>query len=172
MIPGVISLVRAIPAPWALVAIAALTAGAWLAGNIHGHRAEGDHRDAQQMAAERLAEAVREDRRKRVDRLALDLERARAERRVVYRTITQEVDRYVEVTPAADRCTLPGTWRLRHDLAATGQAAADAARVAAGAAGPVDDAAALATIADNYADCREWREQLVGWQRWWGEVSR
>lgn len=161
-----------IPGPYRVLA-AALAAGAiWLHGNLHGHRAEFNARAAADLAAERLAEALAADKRKRIDRLALDLEHARAQRHVVYRTITQEVARYVDVTPAADRCTLPGTWRLRHDLAAAGQTAADAARVAAGAAGPVADAAALGTVADNYATCREWREQLVGWQRWWDEVSR
>jgi hypothetical protein len=58
-----------------------------------------------------------------------------------------------------------------HDAAATGEPA-DAARVAAGAAEPVTDAAALSTVAGNYEQCREYIEQLRGWQQWWGEVSR
>lgn len=161
-----------IPGPYRVLAAAVLVVVVWLHGNLHGHQAEFNARAAADLAAERLAAAQAADKRKRVDRLALDLERARADRRIVYRTITQEVARYVDVTPAADRCTLPGTWRLRHDLAATGETLADAARIAAGAAGPVADATALGTVADNYAECREWRAQLIGWQRWWGEVSR
>jgi hypothetical protein len=59
---------------------------------------------------------------------------------------------------------------LLHDAAATGEPA-DAARVAAGDAEPVADAAALRVVADNYEQCREYIEQVRGWQRWWGEVK-
>lgn len=104
----------------------------------------------------------------RADALAADLEAERQKRIPNNRTITREVIRYVEI-PAHRRCTLDGAWRLLHDGAATGQPA-DTARVADGAAEPVEDAAALETVATNYEQCREYIAQLEGWQRWWGEV--
>lgn len=165
MIPGLPS------ATFALGAVLLALAGS-VTGYLHGRNAEAGDRAQEDLVANKLADALAADKRKRIDRLALDLETARAHRQIVYRTITNEVTRYADVTPAADRCLLPGTWRLRHDLAATGETATDAARVAAGAAEPVTDAAALGTVADNYGTCREWREQIVGWQRWFAEVSR
>ena len=110
------------------------------------------------------------ERQGKVDALAADLEAERAKRIPKNRVITKEVVRY-ETLPADRRCTLDPAWRLLHDAAATGEPA-EPARLAAGAAEPVADAAALGTVAGNYEQCREYIEQLRGWQRWWGEVSR
>jgi hypothetical protein len=110
------------------------------------------------------------ERQGKVDALAADLEAERAKRTPKNRIITKEVIRYVEL-PADRRCTLDPAWRLLHDAAATGEPA-DAARVAAGDAEPVADAAALEVVAGNYEACREYIEQIEGWQRWWDEVSR
>lgn len=82
------------------------------------------------------------------------------------RLITREITRYVEVTKPDQRCTLPGTWRLRHDAAATGLPAGPGTRPLADAsADPVEDAAALDTVGENYRSCREAIRQLEGWQR-------
>lgn len=82
------------------------------------------------------------------------------------RIITQEITRYVQVTRPADRCNLPGTWRLRHDAAATGTpASAEAGSMADAATDPVEDATALETVGENYVNCREDKEKLAGWQR-------
>lgn len=104
-----------------------------------------------------------------VDTLSASLEAKRAQQSTKNRTITREVIRYVD-TPAARRCTLDPAWRLLHDAAATGQPA-DTARVAAGAAEPVTDAAALETVAGNYENCRDHIAQLDGWRRWWNQVK-
>ncbi len=106
----------------------------------------------------------------RADTLAADLETERAKRIPKNRTITREAIRYVELPPDR-RCTLDPAWRLLHDAAATGEPA-DAARVVAGAAEPVEDAAVLESVAGNYEQCRDYIAQLEGWQRWWGEVKR
>lgn len=82
------------------------------------------------------------------------------------RLITKEITRYVQVTPRADRCTLPGTWRLRHDAAATGTPIdPETGPVAAGADDPVEDAAALETIGENYRACRDAIAKVGGWKR-------
>ena len=104
-----------------------------------------------------------------VDALAADLAAERAKRVPKNRTITREVIRYVELPPDR-RCTLDPAWRLLHDAAATGEPA-DTTRVVAGAADPVEDAAALESVAGNYEQCRDYITQLEGWQRWWGEVK-
>ena len=110
------------------------------------------------------------ERQGKVDALAADLEAERAKRTPKNRIITKEVIRYAQL-PADRRCELDPAWRVLHDAAATGEPA-DTARVATGAADPVADAAALETVAGNYEQCREYIDQLRGWQRWWGEVSQ
>ena len=110
------------------------------------------------------------ERQGRVDALAAELEAERAKRIPKNRIITKEVVRYAQL-PADRRRELDPAWRVLHDAAATGEPA-DPARMAAGAAEPVADAAALGTVAGNYEQCREYIDQLRGWQRWWGEVSR
>ena len=149
----------------ALLFTAALTASHLTAYHM-GRRAEDGAKLDQALAY--AAEIV--ERQSKVDALAADLEAERAKRTPKNRTITREVIRYVEL-PADRRCTLDPAWRLLHDAAATGEPA-DTARVAAGDADPVADAAALETVAGNYEQCREYIDQLRGWQRWWGEVSR
>lgn len=80
-------------------------------------------------------------------------------------TITREIIRYESTTPPAQRCALPGAWRLLHDAAATGQpATAETGPLVTAEAAPVADAAALATVGANYATCREVIAQLEGWQ--------
>jgi hypothetical protein len=102
----------------------------------------------------------------RADELAAENDRYRAAQAPKDRIITKEVARYVQVTNPADRCRLPGTWRVRHDLSATGEpAGAGAGPLADGAADFVEDAAALDTVAENYASCRDAIAKLEGWQR-------
>ena len=82
------------------------------------------------------------------------------------RLITKEITRYVDVTPAHQRCTLPGTWRVRHDAAATGMPTdAGAGSLAIGAGDDVEDATALDTVGENYAVARDCLAKLTGWQR-------
>ena len=104
--------------------------------------------------------------RAETDRLAADLEAARAQRQVVTRIITREVPRYVrEPAPAcADAGLHSGGFRVLHDAAAAG-VVPDPARVADAPA--VGAAAAAGTIVDNYAACLDWRAQVIGWQQWY-----
>lgn len=146
-------------------AIIALCIGAML-GLAAGWILHGDYEDALQLKAARATLNATNQTQTRVDALAETQAEQNSIQAKADRIITKEVIRYVEITPAADRCTLPGPWRLHHDAAATG-APADPARLAAGQADPVTDAAALATVADNYADCRGYIRQVEGWQAWW-----
>lgn len=149
----------------ALLLAAVLTASHLTAYHM-GRRAEDGAKLDQALAY--AAEIV--ERQGKVNALAVELEAERAKRIPKNRIITREVVRYAQL-PTDRRCTLDPAWRLLHDAAATGEPA-DTARVAAGDAQPVADAAALETVAGNYEQCREYIDQLRGWQRWWGEVSR
>lgn len=84
--------------------------------------------------------------------------------------IIKEVIRYEKVTQPAQRCNLPGTWRVRHDAAATGNLP-ESPRLADAEAAPVTDAAALDIVADNYTNCRATAKQVTGWQEFWGSVK-
>lgn len=152
--------------PWIIlglfVALALSAASGW--------RLRGDH-EAAKLHAQAVAYAEEIQRRQAAaDTLAADLSAERERRIPKARTIIKEVVRYETLVPAARRCDLDGAWRLLHDAAATGEPA-DPARLAAGDAERVADAAALETVAENYADCREWRAGLIGWQRWWREAG-
>lgn len=156
--------------PWliisVLVALAVSNAGSFL----YGQHVEAAEAAQAQLDDERLAAALLRKKQTTVDALGLALAKAKAARAGRDRIIIQEVTRYEHVTPAADRCTLPGAWRLRHDLAATGDPAG-APGLADGRAEPVTDAAALGTVADNYINCRDAIEQVRGWQAWWRVVQ-
>lgn len=80
--------------------------------------------------------------------------------------ITRRVARYAQDTPAADRCLLPGTWRLRHDEGASGEPAGDGP-FTAGEAEPVDDAEAIGTVEANYKSCRFDKRRLADLQERW-----
>lgn len=149
----------------ALLLAAVLTASHLTAYHM-GRRAE--HGVKLDQALAYAAEVA--ERQGKVDALAAELEAERAKRIQKNKIITREVVRY-ETLPADRRCTLDPAWRLLHDAAATGEPA-DTARVADGDADPVADAAALETVAGNYEACRDYIEQIEGWQRWWDEVSR
>lgn len=99
------------------------------------------------------------------DGLADENTRLRSAQEPKDRLITKEITRYVQVTRPADRCTLPGTWRLRHDAAATGTPDPETGPVAAGTGNPVEDATALEIIGENYLACRDAIAKVAGWQR-------
>lgn len=136
-----------------------------------------DYRDAE-AARERLDVAKAyadwaEQQRDRADQLDTDLNAARSTQAPRERIITKEITRYVQVTPPDLRCTLPGTWRVRHDAAATGMPIdAESGSMGLGAGGPVEDAAALDTVGDNYAIARECADKLAYWQRRYREIER
>lgn len=137
-----------------------------LVGGLSGWVLRGDHEDAKRLKAVQAGIAKTAEGKAKGDELGTRQAQAQATQASKNHIITKEVIRYVEVTPAADRRTLPGTWRVRHDAAATGEPA-EPARLAHGAADPVEDAAALETVADNYTGCRTAIAQVKGWNEWW-----
>lgn len=99
------------------------------------------------------------------DNLTADNEALRAAQAPKDRIITKEITRYAQLTPPAQRCLLPGTFRLLHDAAATGQPpAAGAGAMDADPPVPVEDATVLEIIGENYESCRESAAKLTAWQ--------
>ena len=152
-------------------AIRALAIGIAMIALVVGSYQFGRHVKTGEIAQEKLDDAlayaglVREQ-QGRADILAAENTTLRAQQAPKDRIITKEITRYVEVTPADERCTLPGTWRVRHDAAATGVPTdAEAGSLAIGTGGEVEDAAALETVGENYATARECLGKLEGWQR-------
>lgn len=156
--------------PW-LILIAVVAVGiSGTGGFFYGKHVESvELRSAQlDMALAYAGDIVRKQGEN--DKLAGELAHKESEQKPRDRIITKEVLRYVEVTPPADRVVLPGTWRVRHDAAATGEPP-DAAGLASGATEPVEDAVAIETVADNYEGCRESIRKLSGWQLWWSDIG-
>lgn len=151
-----------------LVVIAALTL--FGAGSKIGYEfSEGQH--AQELLEQQaLADAQDKKLRTDNDTLNTQLGREREAQKPKDRIITKEVIRYEQVVPAASRCTLSAQWRMLHDAAATGEPP-DTGRYLAGADGPVTDAEAIETVADNYETCRECQHRLTGWQRYWRVIE-
>ena len=148
------------------LAVLMILVGTYRAGVVH----ERDRQTAVAAQQREMRMRVEERLRAETDRLAADLEAARAQRQVVTRTITREVPRYVrEPAPqCADAGLHAGGFRVLHDAAAAG-VVPDPARVADAPA--VGAAAAAGTIADNYAACLDWRAQVIGWQLWYSTVA-
>ncbi len=151
-----------------LIVVALMALSAIAAGRMGYQLAEGQAARAE-LDLQRQIDAQRQAGERRLDRLAVDLETERTARKQRDRIINKGVQSYVQIVPIDRQCVLDGRWRLLHDAAASGEPT-DTARLATGAASPVADATAIDTIAGNYEACREWRAQLIGWQRWWIEV--
>lgn len=162
--------------PYVVLAAALLLAASHASTFFLGQRMEaGDHARVELVREQGLhAQAIAYAgeivaRQSRIDALAADLETARAIQKPKDRIITREVIRYEQVVPADRRCLLDGAWRVRHDAAATGDPSslmAEAASLADGRTEPVEDAAAIGTVAENYEQCRGYIDQVKGWQRW------
>ena len=144
----------------------------FVAYNFGRHVKAGEVAEAQQQQTKKI-DRLKAERQAKADEIALLNAARRAEAAPRERLITKEVTRYVQVTDPADRCNLPGTWRVRHDAAASGvPLAAESGPLALGTAAAVEDAVALETVADNYATARECLARLEGWQRRYATLER
>lgn len=134
------------------------------------HVLKGEEAQKQYDIAVAYAEEIKA-RQAAADDIAKQLESARSARQVKDRIIYRDVIKYETITPSDSRVMLPGPWRLLHDAAATGEPA-DAIALASGEAKQVSDAEAIETVSGNYETCRDWREQVIGWQQWYEIVTK
>lgn len=146
--------------------IAAMFAVGFLSTYRHGHHVcQGEVAAAQRDIAIAYAGEIVANGEK-ATALAAQNDALRAAQAPKDRTIIKEVTRYEFIEAPGNRCTLPGTWRLLHDAAATGQPpVTETGPLAARTADPVEDTAALQTLADNYIACRNNAAKLEAWQR-------
>lgn len=159
-----------IPLPYRWLAGILLLAALLVGSYLHGRHTMAGEIAQEQRDDDRLAAAQLAAKQRRVDALSATLEAARAAQKPKDRIITKEIIKYATTIPADRRCTLDGAWRVLHDAAATGQPA-DPARLDAGAAQNITDAAALDTVGENYNRCRDAIEQVTGWQAWYNIVN-
>lgn len=160
-----------IPVQYKYAAIAA----AWLSSIIVAyffgrHVFAGEEAEKQHQIAVAYANEVLK-RQSAADDLAKQLEQERAKQKPKDRIIYRDVIRYETITPTTARVMLDGRWRLLHDAAASG-IPADTTSLSSGDAEPVSDAKAIETVSINYETCRGWREQVIGWQRWYEIVAK
>lgn len=171
------------PLPYRLLAYVLLLGGlaglsAWAGWTWRDRGARLAEARQEAMAQTRLNRALETERlerealQSRLDAVAQEAARRTEQIRTVHQYIDREVIRYVN-TPVRAAVSLPGDWRVLHDAAATGELPETpfAAGFFTSAARPVDDAAALATVARNYEQCALWREQLIGWQQWYETIA-
>lgn len=99
---------------------------------------------------------------------------AEATTRVEWRTRTLIREVPVYVTPETDRRygDLPLGFVRLHDAAAAGTSpvpfgSGESSDTPSGIA----PSTAVAAVVDNYGTCHVWREQVIGWQRWYAEQS-
>jgi hypothetical protein len=164
----------------AALAIAAATwaAWSWHTSKIDAAVAEADRRWEARIEAERarhrglVADWVLEL-AARDEAAMAKFAQAKAERVVVYRTLIEEVPRYV--TPLADsRCIVPRGFVLHHDAAAVGARAAPVREVAGGLI-DADSGLALSsverTVAENYAACHDAIAEVSEWRRWYPDAN-
>lgn len=150
---------------WTVIVLAVVALG--LFAYSHGRKV----RDGELARVERdtalayAAEIV--DRQNTADLLAAENAALRTTQAPKDRIITKEIIRYAQQTPVDRRCLLDGNFRVLHDHAATGYLpeGTDPGPLADGTADPVEDAAVLQTVGDNYVACRDIAARLEGWQR-------
>ena len=137
-----------------------------------------DQCHASQLKALQQRQVVQQKKASAAQAVAIESAVAMDGQRVIYKTITKEVVRYakahpVSSSPRADAACgvdvggadeLDSDWVRIHDAAAQPSAAASALASEPGAVAKADT---LMVVVGNYERCNAWREQLIGWQRWW-----
>lgn len=151
--------------------VAGLGAGAavwkvrdWMQASAERDQAQADAKAARQVVARTQAAAVV------TETVGRATETRREAVRTEYRTIIERIPVYV--TQEADRAVdVPVGFVRLHDAAAQGSAAAlpDSPREPADAPSGVALSTVAGTVASNYGQCLDWREQVIGWQRWYHE---
>jgi hypothetical protein len=164
------NLLSVVPAPYRLLAIAALAVAllgfGWVKGAAHV-QSEWDAAIANQtlqvaVVKRRQAEATVQVITKYVDRVRIVRETGA--------TIIKEVPVYVSKEADA-ACVLPRGFVRLHDAAAAGIVPDPAGSADASTAG-IALSTVSGTVADNYQRCHETAEQLIGLQDWIREMKR
>lgn len=144
-------------------ALAAAALGAWGGWWVRAKIAEHDLVAA--LAGQLARQEVRYKIAHRVETKVIERVRIVRERG---KAIVKEVPVYVTVE-SDERCTVPRGFVRVHDAAASGEAPGAPARSDGEAAG-VALSRVADTVAENYTECRVWREQVIGWQEFYRKL--
>jgi hypothetical protein len=153
---------------WAVLAAAALAL--YLLGRLDGERIEGAKFSAYVAEQASKVTQVAQARERVVTKVEIQYRDRIQIVREKGETIVKEVPVYVSAETDR-RFPVPRGFVRVHDAAAAGEPAGAPAESDGEAAGVVASAAAE-TIAGNYAECRKWREQVIGWQDFYQQIKR
>lgn len=159
---------------WAMVGTAAAAVAGWGVAGVQTWRIDRLKADAARDRLKAVERALTAERAKGAQgaEIGAVVERVRVEYRDRYRTITQEIPRYVTVE-SDRRCIVPRGFVSVHDAAARGEVLPEgpaAAAVANDAPSGVALSAVASTVVGNYAGCTDDRARLVGLQAWVNQV--
>ena len=154
---------------WAALAVSAIVAKGWLWHHeivvrvvaAEHHRMQVQIYAANERRRQEVAEWVLEATKRRAA-----LQVALEQKREVIRIITKEIH---DAIPVYVRTTAPvpvGFVRV-HDAAARGEALPDAPGSVVDSPSGIGLPAVADTVAANYAECRIWRDTVIGWQSWY-----
>ena len=151
-----------VPFSWQLLALAVSIALSFGAGwQTHAWKT-----DAELLSTLQRVQDKHKAMQDKTDDLEAKLEAKSQESKENTRVITKEVIKYAN----RPSITLPADFGLLFNSAATG--IPTTAIEAPNPSGGVTDAAVLEVTADNFATCREWREVIIGWQKWYAGVVK
>lgn len=143
----------------ATLATVLLMAGAWksyVEGMKTGRAAVQRFWDAEKFAAAESRRLADDAQQRVVARVMTKHVAKAAKDRIVYRDLVREVDRYVP----SDLAVLPGSFRVLHDAAATGNALPDATDSGGADAATVGAQDLAETLIVNYEECRIDQDRL------------
>ncbi len=153
-------------AKWAALAAAAVAL--YGLGRLDGVRIEGAKHSAYVAKQATQASVIQQARERVVTKVEIQYRDRIQIVREKGETIVKEVPVYVSAETDR-RFPLPRGFVRVHDAAATGEPAGPAAEPD-GEASPIVASAAAETVAGNYAECRRWREQVIGWQEFYEQL--
>lgn len=153
-------------AKWAALAAAAVALYAF--GRLDGARIEGAKHSDYVAGQAGKATQIQQARERVVTKVEIQYRDRIQVVREKGETIVKEVPVYVSAETDS-RFPVPRGFVRVHDAAAAGEPAGPAAE-SDGEASPVVASAAAKTIAGNYAECRRWREQVIGWQDFYEQL--
>lgn len=163
---------RFLPQIAGVLVVLAILAGTYAKGR-------NDESDSWRLKVAEQREAAAEKERelaRAIGAQARDLAAARGKREVITQTQVREVEHYVPMvleSEAARQCArLPGGWRVLHDAAAAGLPAPPPAPVGTPDTPGPTPTDSLRAVVGNYGQCLAWRDQVIGWQRWYETVSK
>lgn len=160
-----------------MAALVLVASGAFVKGCSYGEK----EAEAALAAKEAEISAAVEARRKEVAHWVVEasnrqlklqeaITKSQAEIRTKTETIIERVPIYVPSSPDSNRWLTLG-WVRVHDAAALGKTLPESPGIPVEAPAGIEASRAAEVVTENYGMCLLWREQVIGWQRWYQSES-